>query len=377
MSDSDSRSDTPQPDAPQPGGAASHQPRMAPATAAPTPPVVVVPAQTSGISRWFSWLGWMGLMFCIPIILGMVAAYHEYFDTTHGVQEKFLSGSAQLGSDKIAVIRLEGAIMDGDGFVKQQIDRIREDENVKGAVIRINSPGGTISGSDFIYHHLQKLKKDRNIPLVVSMGSIAASGGYYVAMAVGDESDSIFAEPTTTTGSIGVIIPHYDLSGFLERLDIKEDSIASHPRKRMLSMTREMTADHRQLLEQYITEAFDRFKEIVKSGRPEFQENPDALTELATGEIFSAQRAKEVGLVDELGFIEDATQRVAQLAGLQLDAVRVVTYRQPQTLLAAVGWQKVQATPPWSLEHFLEFAAPRPFYLATSLPALVSTSDGR
>ena len=100
------------------------------------------------------------------------------------------------------------------------------------------------------------------------MGSIATSGGYYVAMAVGDQPKSIYAEPTTTTGSIGVIIPHYDLSGLLARLDIKDDSLVSHPRKQMLSMTRPVSADDRRCLEAYLQDAFKRFKGVVKSGRP-------------------------------------------------------------------------------------------------------------
>src|SRR5688500_19769660 len=107
--------------------------------------------------------------------------------------------------------------MEGDGFVKRQIDRIREDENVKAIVVRVDSPGGTVTGSDYIYHHLKKLRKEKNVPIVVSMGGMAASGGYYVSMAVGDEKDTIFAEPTCETGSIGVILPHYDLSGLMAR----------------------------------------------------------------------------------------------------------------------------------------------------------------
>ncbi len=125
--------------------------------------------------------------------------------------------------------------MEGDGFVKRQIDRVRKDAQVKAVVVRIDSPGGTVTGSDYIYHHLKKLREDRSLPLVVSMGSIAASGGYYIAMAVGDQEKSIFAEPTTTTGSIGVIVPHYDLSGLMARYDVRDDSISSHPRKQILS----------------------------------------------------------------------------------------------------------------------------------------------
>ena len=163
---------------------------------------------------------------------------------------------------------MRGVIMDGDGFVKQQIDRVRQDDMCKAVVVRVDSPGGTVTGSDYIYHHLKRLREERQIPLVVSMGSVAASGGYYVSMAVGDQERSIFAEPTTTTGSIGVIMPHYDISGLLKQFQIEDDSIASHPRKQLLSMTRPMSDEDREIIQDYIDDSFSRFKEIVKSGRP-------------------------------------------------------------------------------------------------------------
>ena len=109
--------------------------------------------------------------------------------------------------------------MGEESFAKKQIDQVRDDNHVKAVVLRVDSPGGTVTGSDYIYHHLKKLAEERQIPMVVSMGSVAASGGYYVAMAAGEKENTIYAEPTTWTGSIGVIIPHYDLTGLLEKLE--------------------------------------------------------------------------------------------------------------------------------------------------------------
>jgi len=142
---------------------------------------------------------------------------------------------------------------------------------------------------------------------------VAASGGYYVAMAVGDQQRSIYAEPTTTTGSIGVLIPHYDLSGLLARFDVKDDTLATHPRKEMLSMTKPMTDEQRELVKIYMNEAFTRFKEMIKGGRPSFRTDEAALDTLATGEVFTANQAKERGLIDEIGFIEDAIDRVIEM----------------------------------------------------------------
>jgi protease-4 len=343
------------------------------ASAAATPAPQIIIQQSGGrLSRLLSWLGWAGLLFCIPLLLGMYAGFHEYFDTTGGIQEKYHS-LAKYGTNKVAVITIEGVIMDGDGFVKRQIDRVTDDDDIKAVVIRIDSPGGTVNGSDFIYHHLRKLRQSKAIPMVVSMGGMAASGGYYIAMAVGDQERSIFAEPTTTTGSIGVIIPHYDLSGLLQRWDIKDDSIASNPRKQMLSMTKATSAEDREILKRYVHESFLRFKEIVRSGRPAFERDQQALDQLATGEIFSAQQAKEHGLVDEIGFVEDAIDRAIELAQLPRDTVRVVTYRRMPNLFSMLGYHQAEAHPLETLSR--ELAMPRAFYLATTWPTLIRSDS--
>ena len=136
---------------------------------------------------------------------------------TPRVQEKFVSHD-QNAEDKIVILPIEGIIQENDdGFVKRAIDTAMEDKHVKALVLRVDSPGGSVTGSDYIYHHLCNLAEKKKIPIVVSMGSMAASGGYYVSMAVGHAPDTIFAEPTCSTGSIGVIIPHYNLAGFMKK----------------------------------------------------------------------------------------------------------------------------------------------------------------
>lgn len=331
-------------------------------------PVVMV-AQPSWFSRFFNWLGWFLFAMTAMSLLGFVGRFSDYFDTTGNITEKYVSGG-KMAANKIAVISIEGVIMEGDGFVKRQIDRIRDDEHVKAIVVRVDSPGGTVTGSDYILNHLNKLRKEKQIPLVVSMGSMAASGGYYVSMAVGDQEKSIYAEPTTTTGSIGVIIPHYDISGLMEQFNVKDDSIASGDRKQMLSMTRKLSDDHRQIVKEYIDQAFTRFKSVIKDGRPKFEENPALLDELATGEIFSAVKAKEKGLVDELGFIEDAIDRALELAQLEKEKTRVVKYSRPTALLEALGGAEAKQS---QLSLAFELSMPKAYYVATTLPAIFST----
>ncbi len=336
---------------------------------AAAPQTIVI--QPTGVSRWVCYLGWAGFAFCALFAVMQSVALKDYFDTSEGITEKHHSGDEDA-TNKIAIIRVAGVIAEGDGYAKRQIDRVRDDENVKAIVLRVDSPGGTVTGSDFLYHHLNRLRKEKGVPLVVSMGSIAASGGYYVSMAVGDQEKSIYAEPAGATGSIGVIIPYYDLTGLMERYDVQNESIATHPNKQMLSMTKELTPEQREILQEYVDESFDRFKDVVKSGRPYFRQNPDKLDELATGQVFSNVRAKEVRLVDETGYIEDAIARAAELAKLDEDEYRVIEYERPFTLGSLSGLAKSQASPAGEWSALLNLTTPRAYYLTTTLPALLT-----
>ncbi len=327
---------------------------------------IIVQVGGRRLSRTLCWIGWTGFAVCVLFIYVQSQALQEYFDTTGDIQEKFHSGD-KYAQDKVAIISIKGAILDGSGYVRTQIDRVRDDEKVKAVVVRVESPGGTVYGSDYIYHHLRRLREEKEIPLIVSMGSIAASGGYYVAMAVGDQEKSIYAEPMTTTGSIGVIIPHYDVSGLLARFDVKEDSLVSHPRKQLLSMTRPISDDHRELLQAHLEEAFGRFKGIIKEGRPAFRMDPEALDQLATGEVFTALQAQKHGLVDEIGFIEDAVDRAMALANLNKKKTRVVEFESTGLSLEIPLLLKSDSRG-IDLATWLDLNAPRVYYLATTLP---------
>jgi protease IV len=309
-------------------------------------------------------------------ILGMSAAYQSYFSPADGPQEKYHSLS-KSASDKIAIIDISGTIIEGDGFVKKQLDRVRDDENVVALVLRINSPGGTVTGSDYLYHHVQKLAKDRKLPVVVSMGSMCASGGYYIAMAVGGEEKVIFAEPTTWTGSIGVVIPHYDFSGLLAEYQVKDDSIASHKNKLMGSPTRQLPAadraEERKLLQELVAISFARFKEIVTDGRAKLAEDPEALAQATTGQIFTAQQALDLGLVDEIGFIEVAIARAAELANYDVDAVKCVKYEEPASPFGSLLGVNAPVKQSLSLDlkAIFDLTVPRAYYICTSLPSLL------
>jgi protease-4 len=306
----------------------------------------------------------------VMVIIGLYGSYHSYFNEPDRPQERFHS-LARHATKKIAIISLEGAITSGDGFVKKQIDAVKEDPNVVAVVLRINSPGGTVTGSDFIYHYLRKLVDERELPMVVSMGSLCASGGYYVAMAVGDRPDALYAEPMTITGSIGVIMPHYDLSGMLGLWSVKDDSIATGPLKQMGSFTKPMTEEDRKALEAILADMFAGFKRVVMNGRPKFKADPPSLDAIATGQIFTADQALDRGLIDKIGFLEDAISRAAELADVSTDEVRAVRYERPRTFMGQLlGAEASPSNVSRDAATPIALTTPRAYYIGTMLPSI-------
>jgi protease-4 len=313
-------------------------------------------------------LGVLGVSLLVNLVL---FAGGSAFTGSPRVEERYFSHN-QRGKDKVAIITVEGTILDGRGFVKRQIERVVKDKNVKAVVLRVNSPGGTVSGSDFIHHHLKKMLDERQVPMVVSMGSMAASGGYYVAMAVGSRSDSIFAEPTTWTGSIGVMIPHFNAAQFMEDWGIQQDSVVSHRLKGMGSFTRKMTEEERAIFQALVDVSFAGFKDIVKQGRPKFQKDPAALDKIATGQVFTARQAIQNGLIDKIGFVEDAVDQAIKLAGLSSDEVRVIDYKPEFSLLDLAFGEAGSRQRGFDLDALVELASPKAYYLCTWLPPLLS-----
>ena len=334
-------------------------------------PAATPPRKGRRTRQWLVVLLVLGLAGSVLLNLGLLSmAGLNSFESESKVREKFHS-HARSAADKVAIVSIEGLITESDGFVKRQIERAKADETVKAVVLRVNSPGGTVAGSDYIYHHLCKLVQEREIPLVVSMGSIAASGGYYVSMAVGQTPDTIYAEPTTWTGSIGVIIPNYNVSELMEKWGIKDTSIMSHPLKDMLSPTKPMTEKERQILQGLVTDSFDRFKSLIRQGRPRFKKKPAALDELATGQVFTAEQARRNGLIDKVGFIDDAVDRAIQLAKLDPETVKVVEYKPEPSLSSLLfGANQEASAPRW--QSLLEVTVPKAYYLCTWLPAMAA-----
>ena len=201
------------------------------------------------------------------------------------------------GTDKIAVISIQGIIMKRTGpdlfgisrdmleTIQGQLKQAVEDSDVRAVVVEIDSPGGSVTASDIIYQAVAKASQKKKV--VVLMGDLCASGGYYIAVG----ADKIYAHPTSLTGSIGAIIAGLDLSGLMERFGVKENVVKSGPIKDILSSTRAMTEEERQILQDVVDGAYDRFVSLVTQGRSISREK---LGNSADGRIFLAPRAKDV-----------------------------------------------------------------------------------
>lgn len=236
------------------------------------------------------------------------------------------------GTAKVLLIDISGMIssQEKEGImpassliakIKEQLTKAAEDDEVKAVVLRINSPGGTVTASDIIYHELKTFKASRKVPIVASIMDLGTSGGYYIAAA----ADSVLAHPSSVTGSIGVIMLTVNARGLLEKVGVEATAVTSGPRKDMGSPFRAMTTEERAIFQGLIDSFYQRFLNIVKEGRPHLQ--MDQIKNLADGRIYTGDQAKEAGLVDDIGYLEDAIELAKKKA--KITEARVVTYRRP------------------------------------------------
>jgi len=208
--------------------------------------------------------------------------------------------------NKIGVLEVLGTIEDSSRLI-EQIQNFRDNDAVKGVVLRIDSPGGGVGPSQEIHAELLELAKAK--PLVVSMGSVAASGGYYLAVA----AERIFANPGSITGSIGVIMSFPNYQELMGKIGVANQVVKSGRFKDIGSSTRSFTEDDRELLQGMIDDVHSQFIEAVSEGRSIPVER---LQPYVDGRIFSGRQAKDVGLVDELGGLTEAIRYTGKLAGL-------------------------------------------------------------
>jgi protease IV len=211
--------------------------------------------------------------------------------------------------DRIALVRIEGVILDSQTTVGD-LKRFGDNPSVKAIVLRIDSPGGGVVPSQEIYDAVQRVRNKSNKAVIASMGTVAASGGYYIAAA----TDRILANPGTLTGSIGVIMEMANIEGLLKKIGVEGVVVKSGRYKDVGSPLRRMSDEEQALLQSVMDDVHKQFIEAVAAGRSLEVADVKAL---ADGRIFTGRQAKDAKLVDELGNLEDAIQLAAEMAGIE------------------------------------------------------------
>ena len=324
---------------------------MPPPLASAPPPQFYTPAKTPppGRSRAWVWLlvlgalGVVGMLWFISVFAGghqRTARLDGKFYQEHSLTDKDTS-------DKIVVIDVQGIItshdLDGSGDmverVKDQLELAEHDEQVKAVILKVDSPGGEVLASDEIYRAIQAFQDGSSKPVVAQMGSLAASGGYYVSA----PCRWIVANELTLTGSIGVIMSGMNFRGLMDKVGIRPEVYKSGKFKDMMSSTRrpeDIPAGEREMMQALIDETYATFKGVVRKGREasraankqaglekESAELAGDWESYADGRIFSGKEAHRLGFVDELGNFDVAVKRAKKLAGIT--EANLVKYQQP------------------------------------------------
>ena len=278
---------------------------------------------------------WIALVIFVIFFVGLaIAGMVTLGGVFGGVSKMTPSPAFHGGRDKVALIYIEGTILgDSSGVtnffagqvassveIVEILEEARKDKSVKSVVLRVNSPGGSAAASQEIYNAIMKVRKEK--PVVVSMGDLAASGGYFVSSA----ADWVFANPATLTGSIGVIVDALEVSELLEKIGVTPQTLKAGEFKDILSPWRKMTDKERVMLQEMIRGIHKQFIKAVAEGRKMDEEKVRAL---ATGAIMTGEQAKNNGLVDELGGLEDAKAKARELAKLPEDAPVVPFKKKP------------------------------------------------
>jgi protease IV len=270
--------------------------------------------------------------------------------------------------ERIVILPVMGVITDDTSAFVYQAMKALEDDPPAALVLRVNSGGGTVGASDRIWHQLDSFKsRHPNVKIVASYGSYAASGGYYVSAL----ADHIYAEPTCITGSIGVMGQLFTVEGLLEKIGVEPVTMiaSGSPNKDTANdITRAWTDQDRAVVQTLLDSAYDRFLEVVVAGRAKVL-SEEEVRALATGKVFTAPQALEAKLIDSIGYLDDAINEAAKLAGLPPDKVRVTIIASKPSLMQAIMGVKTDM-PALSTEQvrsaLLDLGVPRISYSLTT-----------
>lgn len=216
-------------------------------------------------------------------------------------------GEFWTGGEKVGVVEIKGLIADSRTYLKQ-LDRFKEDRNIKAVVLRVNSPGGAVGPSQEIMREVDKLRKTKKV--VASLGTVAASGGYYVASG----ADLIMASPGTTTGSIGVVMQFANAEQLVKKLGLDFFTLKAGRYKDVGSPFRPMTPEDRTYLQGLLDNVYQQFlRDVAKNRKIPLEK----MKGLAEGRVYTGEEAKQAGLVDEFGNLQDAIEKAGRLAGIK------------------------------------------------------------
>ena len=283
------------------------------------------------------------------------------------LREKSVQGS---GPDKVLLLSISGMISEGkDGGlldrdddlvarIKEELTLAADDEHIKALLLRINSPGGTVTASDVIYHEIMAFKEKRKIPVVAVIMDLGASGGYYIAVT----GDQIIAHPTSVTGSVGVIMLRVSAEGLLQKIGVDASAIKSGAKKDIGSPFRPMTDDERAIFQTMINGFFSRFLDVVSKGR---SLPPDQLKAISDGRVLTGPQAVQLGLVDQVGYLDDGIAAAKKLAGLS--EARVIMYARPDAyrnnIYSLTGGGGLESLARLDLMNLMHGASPQFLYL--------------
>lgn len=263
-------------------------------------------------------------------------------------------GFSGVGGDRIAVIPVEGVITDATAKeISRYLKQYGDDNLVKAILLRVDSPGGGVTASEEIYREVKRVREEKKKKIVVSMGTAAASGGYFISA----PADQIFANSSTITGSIGVIAEWINYKNLAEWAKVQPVVFKSGKFKDTGSPTRDMLPEEREYFQGIVNTLYDQFVAVVTAGRQGRQALDEAkIRELADGRVYTGEQAKANGLVDEIGSYEDALRSAAKLVGIKGEP-RVVTPPKPRESLTLLdllfGLSKLGSFSPEQLPNTL------------------------
>ncbi|WP_043934101.1 signal peptide peptidase SppA [Bacillus sp. EB01] len=304
--------------------------------------------------RWAA-IGIAAVLFFFSVVISFLSSFasagieSDFTDIFAGAEQGFVEEVIEEGSEfeKIAVLDVNGTIQDTGDAVSllespaynhrtflEQLDSAKEDDAVKGIIIRVNSPGGGVVESAEIHDRIVEIQKETKKPVYISMGSMAASGGYYISA----PADKIFASQETLTGSLGVIMQGINYEGLAEKYGVEFTTIKSGPYKDIMSPTREMTDAERKILQDMINNSYQGFVKVISEGR---NMPVEEVKKLADGRIYDGRQAKELGLIDAFGYFDDVID--AMKKDKDLGDAQVVRYATGMGFgsLFSMGAQKV------------------------------------